>query len=259
MAKYKVNIVGVDTSKLKTIPCAKTIELIKKYKENRDSILFDEIVQGNRKLVLLVVNKYGKKVDNLDDLFQIGTIGLLKAIENFDLSIDVKFSTYAVPMIEGEIRRFLRDSSFLRVSRQIKDLSYHYLKEKEKYINEYGEIPTLDYFKEKLHVSNYELQEAIEASLPVTSLDEPLYQDDNDSLLLQEVVSDNVDNHQKLVVSLSLKEGIESLDKMSKTIIMKRYYEGRSQVELAEEFHISQAQISRLEKEALRLLRKYVI
>ena len=131
MAKYKVNIVGVDTSKLKTIPCAKTIELIKKYKENRDSILFDEIVQGNLKLVLLVVNKYGKKVDNLDDLFQIGTIGLLKAIENFDLSIDVKFSTYAVPMIEGEIRRFLRDSSFLRVSRQIKDLSYHYLKEKE--------------------------------------------------------------------------------------------------------------------------------
>ncbi|MDD7381441.1 MAG: sigma factor [Bacillales bacterium] len=98
MAKYKVNIVGVDTSKLKTIPCAKTIELIKKYKENRDSILFDEIVQGNLKLVLLVVNKYGKKVDNLDDLFQIGTIGLLKAIENFDLSIDVKFSTYAVPM-----------------------------------------------------------------------------------------------------------------------------------------------------------------
>ena len=138
MAKNKVEIVGIETGKLKSIPSEKTLNLLKKYKETNEKEYFDEVVLGNLKLVLSIVNKFSRRSDNLDDLFQIGTMGLIKAINNFDINQEVKFSTYAVPMVEGEIRRYLRDSSFLRVSRQIKDLAYHFMKEKENYINEFG-------------------------------------------------------------------------------------------------------------------------
>ena len=209
-------------------------------------------------MVLSIVNKFSRRSDNLDDLFQIGTMGLIKAITNFDVTQDVKFSTYAVPMIEGEIRRYLRDSSFLRVSRQIKDLAYHFMKEKENFINEFGRNPENSEIAKILNASEYQLLEAIESTLPISSLDEPIYNDFDDSILLQDVVPNHPQEHEKMIVYLSLEQGIESLQDMEQKIIKKRYYEGLSQVEIAEEFHISQAQVSRLEKNALSFLKKYV-
>ena len=259
MAKNKVEIVGIETSKIKSISSEKTLELLKMYRINNEKEYFDEVVIGNLKLVLSIVNKFSRRYDNLDDLFQIGTIGLIKAINNFDVSQDVKFSTYAVPMIEGEIRRYLRDSSFLRVSRQIKDLAYHFMKEKENYINEFGRVPDNSEIGKILNVSEYQILEAIESTMPLSSLNEPIYNDFDDSILLQDVVPNHPNEHEKMIVYLSLKQGIENLDDMEKRIIKKRYYEGMSQVEIAEEFNISQAQVSRLEKNALTYLKKYVL
>lgn len=259
MAKNKVDIVGIETSKLKSITSDKTIDLLRKYKETNDKTYFDEAIVGNLKLVLSIVNKFSRRCDNLDDLFQIGTMGLIKSVNNFDITQDVKFSTYAVPMIEGEIRRYLRDSSFLRVSRQIKDLAYHFMKEKENFINEYGRNPDNSEISKILNVSEYQILEAIESTMPLSSLDEPVYNDFDDSILLQDVVPNHPNEQEKMITYLSLEQGIDSLQDMEKKIIKKRYYEGLSQIEIAEEFHISQAQVSRLEKNALHYLKKFVI
>ena len=259
MAKNKVEIVGIETGNIKTIPSNLTIDLLKKYQETKEKEYLDEAILGNLKLVLSIVNKFSRRSDNLDDLFQIGTIGLIKAINNFDVTQDVRFSTYAVPMIEGEIRRYLRDSSFLRVSRQIKDLAYHYMKEKEYYINEFGKNPTNEELSKLLDVSEYQIVEAIESTMPLSSLDEPIYNDFDDSILLQDIVTNHVDEHERMITYFSLEQGIDELNDLEKRIIKKRYYEGLSQVEIAEEFNISQAQVSRLEKNALQFLKKYVI
>ena len=259
MAKNKVEIVGIETGNIKTIPSNLTIDLLKKYQETKEKEYLDEAILGNLKLVLSIVNKFSRRSDNLDDLFQIGTIGLIKAINNFDVTQDVRFSTYAVPMIEGEIRRYLRDSSFLRVSRQIKDLAYHYMKEKEYYINEFGKNPTNEELSKLLDVSEYQIVEAIESTMPLSSLDEPIYNDFDDSILLQDIVPNHVDEHERMITYFSLEQGIDELNDLEKRIIKKRYYEGLSQVEIAEEFNISQAQVSRIEKNALQFLKKYVI
>ena len=259
MAKNKVEIVGIETGNIKTIPSNLTIDLLKKYQETKEKEYLDEAILGNLKLVLSIVNKFSRRSDNLDDLFQIGTIGLIKAINNFDVTQDVRFSTYAVPMIEGEIRRYLRDSSFLRVSRQIKDLAYKYMKEKEYYINEFGKNPTNEELSKLLDVSEYQIVEAIESTMPLSSLDEPIYNDFDDSILLQDIVPNHVDEHERMITYFSLEQGIDELNDLEKRIIKKRYYEGLSQVEIAEEFNISQAQVSRLEKNALQFLKKYVI
>lgn len=259
MAKNKVEIVGIDTNKLKVLSSEKSLELLKKYRSERKKEDLDALVYGNLKLVLSIVNKYNKRTEMANDLFQIGTLGLLKGIENFDLSLDVKFSTYAVPMIEGEIRRHLRDSSMLRVSRQVKDIAYHYMKEKEKYINEFGEIPDNELIAKKLNVNLYQIQEAIESTLPITSLSEPLYNDFDQSILLQDVISDNNQTQEKMITHLSLHQGIDSLNEIERDIINKRYFEGKSQVEIAKMYHISQAQVSRLEKNALSTLKKFLV
>ena len=259
MAKNKVEIVGIETGNIKTIPSNLTFDLLKKYQETKEKEYLDEAILGNLKLVLSIVNKFSRRSDNLDDLFQIGTIGLIKAINNFDVTQDVRFSTYAVPMIEGEIRRYLRDSSFLRVSRQIKDLAYQYMKEKEYYINEFGKNPTNEELSKLLDVSEYQIVEAIESTMPLSSLDEPIYNDFDDSILLQDIVPNHVDEHERMITYFSLEQGIDELNDLEKRIIKKRYYEGLSQVEIAEEFNISQAQVSRLEKNALQFLKKYVI
>ena len=259
MAKNKVEIVGIETSNIKTIPSSETINLLKKFNETKIKYYQDEAILGNLKLVLSIVNKFSRRTDNLDDLFQIGTIGLIKAINNFDVTQDVKFSTYAVPMIEGEIRRYLRDSSFLRVSRQIKDLAYHFMKEKENFINEFNRTPTNDELSKILNVNEYQIVEAIESTMPLSSLDEPIYNDFDDSILLQDIVPNHADEHDRMITYFSLEQGIDNLDDLERKIIKKRYYEGLSQVEIAEEFQISQAQVSRLEKNALIFLKKYVI
>ena len=229
MSKNKVEIAGVDTNRLYVLSSEESLDLLKKYRETKSKEYLDELVQGNLKLVLSIVNKYNKKNESANDLFQIGTLGLLKGINNFDLSLDVKFSTYAVPMIDGEIRRYLRDSSMLRISRQIKDTAYHFMKEKERYINEYGVIPSNDEMAKILNVDPYLLQEAIESTLPLSSLSEPLYNDFDQSILLQDVISDSSSSQEKMIDYLSLKQGIASLNKLEKEIIIKRYYEGKSQ------------------------------
>lgn len=259
MSKNKVEIAGVDTNRLYVLSSEESLDLLKKYRETKSKEYLDELVQGNLKLVLSIVNKYNKKCESANDLFQIGTLGLLKGINNFDLSLDVKFSTYAVPMIDGEIKRYLRDSSMLRISRQIKDTAYHFMKEKERYINEYGTIPTNDEMAKILNINPYLLQEAIESTLPLSSLSEPLYNDFDQSILLQDVISDPSSSQEKMIDYLSLKQGIASLNKLEKEIIIKRYYEGKSQIEIASFYNISQAQVSRLEKNALSFLRKFLV
>ena len=194
---------------------------------------------GNLKLVLSIVNQFSKRVDNLDDLFQIGVVGLMKAVENFSLEHDVKFSTYAVPMILGEMRRYLRDSSFLRVSRQIKDRAYKALKAKEDFIAVHQREPSYQEIADALGVSYFEIVECFE------------------SMELMDVLASPDDMTSTLLNSLSLEEGLKSLDEVESMIIRKRYFEGETQLEIANEFNISQAQVSRLEKNALKTLKNF--
>lgn len=259
MAKNKVEIVGVNTNHLKVLSSEESLELLRKYHKDHRKEDLEQLVNGNLKLVLSIVNKYNRRGENADDLFQIGTLGLLKGIENFDLSLDVRFSTYAVPMIDGEIRRYLRDSSMLRISRQVKDTAYHFMKEKEKYINEFGTIPDNETIARKMNVELYQIQEAIESTLPISSLSEPLYNDTDQSVLLQDVISDGNFTEEKMIIRLSLQQGMEALSETERDIIEKRYYQGKSQVEIAKQYRISQAQVSRIEKNALSTLRKYLV
>lgn len=259
MSKNKVEIVGIDTSKLISIKSSKSLELIKQYRESHCQDILDELVNGNLKLVLSIVNKYNKKSESANDLFQIGTLGLLKAIENFDINLDVQFSTYAVPMIDGEIRRHLRDSSMLRISRQIKDTAYHIMKFKEKYMNLYGKAPSNEEISSELEITNFQIQEALDSNMPLSSLSEPLYNDFDQSIQLQDVISDPNNTSDKIIIKLSIEQGLDSLSQIERDIIKQRYYEGKSQVEIAEFYKISQAQVSRLEKSALSSLKKFLI
>ena len=256
MAVNKVVLTGVDTGKLVALSSEKTRELLIKY-HSGDKSVKDELIYGNLKLVLSLVNKFTRRTDNLDDVFQIGVIGLIKAIENFDLTQEVKFSTYAVPMILGEIKRYLRDNSFLRVSRQIKDRAYQAMKIKEEYLAKYQKEPTHEEIAKILNITPYEVNEALDAINTVSSLSEPLFNDFDESLELADTIASDPNSQTKLVNHLSLMEGINHLNDIEKKIIKKRYYDGMTQFEIAEEFDISQAQVSRLEKNALKTLKNY--
>lgn len=258
MGKFKVEITGIDTNLIKTLTNAETIKLIEKYKEKNEKKYKDKLVSGNLKLVLLVVNKFQKRSDNLDDIFQIGVIGLIKAIDNFSLEHEVRFSTYAVPMIEGEIRRYLRDNSMLRVSRQIKDLSYQVLKEKERLAYEQARIPTVDELAKKFNVEHKKIIEALDANMPVSSLTDPMHGEDDESLTLLDIIPENDNSNDKMLTRISLKQGLNALPTFERTIIDLRYFKDKSQVEIAKMYNISQAQVSRLEKAAIEFLRKYV-
>ena len=258
MAKYKVEISGLNTNYIKTLSNDVTLNLIKEYKNTNSKKIKDQIIHGNFKLVLSVVNKFQKRTDNLDDLFQIGVIGLIKAIDNFSLEHEVRFSTYAVPMIEGEIRRYLRDNSFLRISRQIKDLSYQVLKEKEHIVNEYGHIPSLEELSKKFSVDKKKIIEALDANMPLSSLNDTLRGEDDEALTLMDIIPETDNSDEKILLRISLHQGLEKLPELERKIIKMRYYEDKSQVEIASLFDISQAQVSRLEKSAIEFLRKFV-
>lgn len=256
MAEHKVVLTGVDTGKLVALSSDRTRELIAKY-QNGDKTVKEELIFGNLKLVLSLVNKFARRTDNLDDIFQIGVIGLLKAIDNFDLSLDVKFSTYAVPMILGEIKRYLRDNSFMRVSRQLKDRAYQAMKVKEEYIAKHQKEPSNEEIAKLLNISSLDVIEALEAINAVSSLSEPLYNDFDESLELSDTIADDPQINEKISNHLSLNEGLKHLNDMERQIIKKRYYDGLTQFEIANEFSISQAQVSRLEKNALKTLKNY--
>lgn len=256
MSNFKVNITGIDTNKLKVLKSDETIDLLKRLRAGEN--VKDEIVMGNLKLVLSAVKPYRSQKYSLDDLFQIGVIGLIKSIDNFDVSKNVMFSTYAVPMIRGEIKRYVSDSvSILRVSRQVKDLAYHCFKAKEELTQQLERSPTYEEISKYLNIKKEQVKEAFESFNPVMSFSEPINNTDEDSLELYDIISDPEDLEEKVITNLTLKTALNSLDEIERRIIDNRYFEGLTQMEVAQEFNISQAQVSRLEKQALKNMRKF--
>lgn len=255
MARHKVEICGVDTANIKVLTSDQQIELFKKLQQG-DPFAKEDLIQGNLKLVLSILRKFINRTDNMDDLFQVGCIGLIKAIDNFDLGHEVKFSTYAVPMILGEIRRYLRDSSSVRVARSTKDLAYQALKIKEQLTNELGQEPTIQTIAHILDKTEFEVTRAIDSTKETISMFEPIYNDGGDTIYLADQLEDKSNNLYSLDMKLALKEALNQLKGKERYILLERYITGKTQLELAEEIGISQAQISRLEKSGLANLKK---
>lgn len=249
MARHKVEISGVNTANIKTLSFEEMENLFKKMKEG-DMSAREELVNGNLKLILSILRDFNKKNENMDDLFQIGCIGLLKAIDNFDLSYGVKFSTYCVPMIQGEVRRYLRDNSSLRISRSVKDLSYKIMKVKDEYLLSNGKDPSTEYLSKKLDVSEKEIINAIESMRDPVSIFETIYNDGGDTIYLCDQIEDKSNNND-LTTKLTIENAIYDLNEREKYILDQRYVIGKTQMELSEELGISQAQISRIEKSSI--------
>lgn len=256
MARYKVTISGVNTTNLKTLSNDELEKKLKLYKDG-DVSLYDELVEANLRLVLSVVQKFSERYDNLDDLFQVGCVGLIKSINNFDLSHNVKFSTYAVPMINGEIKRFLRDNSPIKISRQLKDLAYQVLKTKESYLIKHQKDATNEEIAKILNVDVKDIEEALESIQPISSIYEPVFEENGEPLYLIDQIKVENDAVFKVADLITLNKGLNQLNSLQKKIINDRYYLDKTQSEIAKEFNISQAQVSRLEKNAIEVLRKY--
>ena len=255
MARHKVEISGVNTANIKVLSNEEMIELFKRLKEG-DLCAKEELINGNLKLVLSILRKFNNRTDNMDDLFQIGCIGLIKAIDNFDLSHEVKFSTYAVPMILGEVKRYLRDNNSLRIARSIKDTAYRALRKKEELTKKLGKEPTIKMIAEAIDLSEYEVTSAIESMKDTLSMFEPIYNDGGDTIYLVDQLPDKTQQFYPLELRIALKDGLAKLKDKEKYIIIERYIYGKTQMELANEIGISQAQISRLEKKGLDNLKK---
>ena len=256
MSKNKVNINGINTSNLEVLTQNEMFDLFEKLK-NGDKSVRDKLVNGNLRLVLSILKRYQNKCDNLDDLFQIGTIGLLKAIDNFDLSFGVKFSTYAVFMIEGEIKRYIRDNNQIRISRSVKELSYRIINYREDYLSKHYVYPCNDDICKKFNISNYELYNVLSSLNEVVSIFEPIYNDGGDTLYLLDQLEDK--KVSDLDSLLSLREALSKMKDREKTIIFRRDVDGLSQSEIADELNISQAQVSRIESSALNSVKKLIL
>ena len=254
MGKYKVDISGFDTNDLVSLE-TKDILILFEQMNSGDSTAREKLINGNLKLVLSVLKKVYNKSDNLDDLFQIGCVGLIKAIDNFDLNYGVKFSTYAVPMILGEIKRYIRDNSVLRVSRSLKDIAYKILKLKEEYYLKYGCEPTIDYLSKELDVSEYDISNALQSLKSPISMYEPIYSDGGDVIYLYDQIEDKNYNSD-FSNTIAIENAIDNLNSREKLILDERFIIGKSQMEIANELNISQAQVSRLEKKAINQLKK---
>lgn len=256
MAYCKVEICGVNTSKLKTLKEKEKIDLLKKVKEG-DEKARETLVNGNLRLVLSVIQRFVNRGENLDDLFQIGCIGLIKAIDNFDITQPVKFSTYAVPMIQGEIRRYLRDFNAVRVSRSLKDLAYKAMQVKEMLTNQNSKEPTIDEIAKVMEMPKQKIVLALEAIVDPVSLYEPVYSDGGDTIYVMDQIGDK-NTDESWLGEIVLKEAIKNLNQREKAILNLRFFQGKTQVEVAEEIGISQAQVSRLEKGALNKIKKQI-
>ncbi len=253
----KVEICGVNTAKLPLLSNEEKKHLMIKIK-NGDEEAREKFINGNLRLVLSVIQRFNNRGENPDDLFQIGCIGLIKAIDNFDVSHDVKFSTYAVPMIIGEIRRYLRDNNHIRVSRSIRDVAYKALKVKEEYINKNSKEPTVCEISKALNMPKEDIVFALEAIQEPVSLFEPAYNDGTDTLFVMDQVKDTKNTDESWLEEIALKEAMKRLTEREKKIINLRFFAGKTQMEVADEIGISQAQVSRLEKGALERMKKYV-
>lgn len=252
-----VEICGVNTAKLTVLKNAETIELLKKLKAG-DKQAREKVIGGNLKLVLSVIQRFTSRGEHMDDLFQVGCVGLIKSIDNFDISLNVHFSTYAVPMIIGEIRRYLRDNSTIRVSRSMRDTAYRALQIKEKLMAERQKEPTLDDIAKILNIPREDLVFAMDAIMDPISLFEPVYSDGGDTICVMDQVSDVKNTDESWLENIALNEAVKGLGEREKQIISKRFYEGKTQSEVAQEIGISQAQVSRLEKNALFKIKKQV-
>ena len=251
----KVEICGVDTSKIPVLTSEEKTELFIRM-QNGDKEARDIFINGNLRLVLSVIKRFYGRGENVDDLFQVGCIGLIKAMDNFDLSQNVQFSTYAVPMIIGEIRRYLRDNNPIRVSRSVRDLAYKALAIKEKMIKENQKEPTIEEIAKELGVDKEEVVFSLDAIQEPMSLQEPVYGDGTENLYVMDQVRDNKNTDEYWAENITILEAMKKLHEKEKMIINKRFFEGRTQVEVAEEIGISQAQVSRLEKSAIEHIKR---
>ena len=253
----KVEICGVNTSKLPTLTKKEKDELFLKIKAG-DQKAREIFVEGNLRLVLSVIQRFNNRGENADDLFQVGCIGLIKAIDNFDLSQNVQFSTYAVPMIIGEIKRYLRDNNSIRVSRSLKDTAYKALQVKERLINKNSKEPTITEIAKELDVPKEDVVFALDAIADPVSLFEPVYHDGGEAIYVMDQVKDDKNNDESWLENIAINEAMKHLDEREKHILNLRFFQGRTQMEVAGEIGISQAQVSRLEKNALKQMRKYI-
>ena len=253
----KVNICGINTAKLKTLRSDEMAELLRRTKTG-DEAARQALIEGNFRLVLSVIRKFSGRGEDVDDLFQVGCIGLIKAIDNFDITMDVKFSTYGVPMIVGEIRRYLRDNSALRVSRSLRDTAYRVLQMREKLMAENQREPTVEEIAKQLELSREDVVTAMDAILDPVSLYEPLYSDGTDTVCVMDQVRDSRCTDENWLEHIALKEAMERLGERERRILAMRFYEGRTQMEVSGEVGISQAQVSRLEKNAIAQIRREI-
>ncbi len=251
----KVEISNVDTSKLPVLSNEEKNELFIKIKQG-DNEAREKFINGNLRLVLSVIQRFNGRGESMDDLFQVGCVGLIKAIDNFDLSLNVQFSTYAVPMVIGEIRRYLRDNNPIRVSRSIRDLAYKALQAREKLTRDFNREPTVEEIAKEVGVEKEEIVFSFEAIQDPLSLQEPVYNDGADSIYIMDQVKDSKNTDERWADNLTIEQAMKKLNDREKMIITKRFFDGRTQMEVANEIGISQAQVSRLEKDAIYRIKK---
>lgn len=253
----KVEICGVNTSKLKVLSGEETDRLLRLAKDG-DRSAREQLISGNLRLVLSVIQKFTNRGENVDDLFQVGCIGLIKAIDNFDVNLGVRFSTYGVPMIIGEIRRYLRDNSAIRVSRSLRDTAYKVLSARERLQNANGREPTVEEIAKELEIPREDVVFAMDAIVDPVSLYEPVYSDGGDAICVMDQVRDTKNTDESWTEHIALGEAVQKLGERERTILAMRFYDGKTQMEVAREIGISQAQVSRLEKNAITQMRKYL-
>ena len=253
----KVEIAGVNTAKLKVLKNEETMALLRRTKEG-DQAARQELIEGNLRLVLSVIQRFSSRGENADDLFQVGFVGLIKAIDNFDINQPVRFSTYGVPMIIGEIRRYLRDNSAIRVSRSMRDTAYRVLQVRDRYLAEHQKEPTVEQIAQELEIPREEVVFAMDAIVDPVSLYEPVYSDGGDAICVMDQVRDTKNTDEDWTDRIALKEAMKRLDPRERRILSLRFYEGKTQMEVSAEVGISQAQVSRLEKGAINTIKKNI-
>ena len=253
----KVEIAGVNTAKLKVLKNEETMALLRRTKEG-DQAARQELIEGNLRLVLSVIQRFSSRGENADDLFQVGCVGLIKAIDNFDINQPVRFSTYGVPMIIGEIRRYLRDNSAIRVSRSMRDTAYRVLQVRDRYLAEHQKEPTVEQIAQELGIPREEVVFAMDAIVDPVSLYEPVYADGGDAICVMDQVRDTKNTDEDWTDRIALKEAMKRLDPRERRILALRFYEGKTQMEVSAEVGISQAQVSRLEKGAINTIKKNI-
>lgn len=258
MKTIKVEINGVNTSELPVLSQEKQMNMLRQIKEGHTEYK-EEFIKSNLRLVLSLVKKFNHRCDNVDDVFQVGVVGLIKAIDNFDISQNVQFSTYAVPMIIGEIKRYLRDSSSMRISRSIRDLSYKIAKEKENYIRENNREPTIEYLAKVLKESEEDIILALDSTVEPMSIYDAVYNDGGDAIYVLDQLKNEKNEMESLTETLSVIQALEKLSEKERNIIKRRFFDNKTQVELAEEIGVSQAQISRIEKTALERIKRRML